>query len=282
MKDTLYTSIPWNRRDANLKDTSFFICDGGLRYKDSKGKEQSAWNGGYYGTTKTIDWTQIVEGFRDYFADLEKAGIPYMLNVEHASWDLFQLDHVAQVGRNLETLHRALKTPVWFYPMPPGRSTGMMEGYLRWRDATKTWSFARLLAEVQRLSWNSPPRQFQRWQKANEIGASLVLTTGVATPSVYRTYRKMHTDNLYEHVREATRIYGIENPLYPVVCPLYTNNQDPTINGQPIPLEDFREDVRNIRRGGADGLLIWSPDAKKHVTQEHIDICRDFFPKPKH
>jgi hypothetical protein len=272
----VYVSRAWNWRGTDVHGATPFICDGGLRYLDSSGKWQSAWVGGYYGATKQIDWEQVEGPFAAYFGWMRDAGVPYMLNVEHAAWNIFDRTHVPQIAANITRLKAALGTPVWFYPMTAGRVTGMMEGYLRWRDASRTWSFARLLAEAQRLSWNSPPRQFARWQTANEIAVPLVHSTGVATPSVYRTYTTMHPDNLREHVRESRRLYG-DAPLLPVACPCYANNQDATINGLPIPLDDFEADIAAIRAGGANGVCIWSA-LPQQVTERHVAIARAYFP----
>lgn len=272
----VHVTRPWNWRGTDVYGAKSVLCDGGLRYLDANGKEQSAWVGGYYGTTKQIDWQQVEGPFADYFAWMRETGTPYMLNVEHASWDIFNPSHVVTIAANLRRLRAVLKTPVWFYPMTAARVTGMMEGYLRWRDATRTWSFARLLAEAQRLSWNSPPRQFARWQASNEIAVPLIDATGVATPSVYRTYRTMHRDNLTEHVRESRRLYG-ERPVIPVACPCYANNADPSINGLPIPMDDWESDIAAIRAGGANGVCIWSA-LPEQVTERHVAIARAYFP----
>jgi hypothetical protein len=133
-----------------------------------------------------------------------------------------------------------------------------------------------VLAEAQRLHWNSPPRQIARWQTANEIAVPLIEATGVATPSVYRTYRVMHPHNLREHVRESRRLYG-DAPLLPVACPCYANNQDAAINGLPIPLDDFESDIAAIRSGGADGVCLWSA-LEPQVTERHVEIARAYFP----
>jgi hypothetical protein len=273
---SVYVSRAWNWRGTDVHGATPFLCDGGLRYLDAAGKWQSAWVGGYHGT-KQIDWAQVEGPFAAYFGWLEKAGVPYMLNVEHPTWDVFNLSHIPTIAANLRRLRAVLKTPVWLYPMSPGRATGMMEGYLRWRDATLTWSFARVLGEVQRLSWNSPPRQFSRWQTANQIAVPLIDATGVATPSVYRTYVTMHPHNLREHVRESRRLYGDAPLIRPVVCPCYANNQDASINGLPIPLEDFEADIAAIRAGGANGVCLWSALAQQ-VTERHVAIAKAYFP----
>jgi hypothetical protein len=272
---SVFVSRSWNWRGTDVHGATPFICDGGLRYLDSSGKWQSAWVGGYHGTNQ-IDWAQVEGPFAAYFAWMRESGVPYMLNVEHPTWDVFNPSHVVTIAANLRRLRAVLKTPVWFYPMTAARVTGMMEGYLRWRDASQTWSFARLLAEAQRLSWNSPPRQFSRWQTANEIAVPLIDATGVATPSVYRTYRVMHPDNLTEHVRESRRLYG-DRPVYPVACPCYANNQDATINGLPIPFDDWEADIAAIRRGGANGVCLWSALAQQ-VTERHVEIAKAYFP----
>jgi hypothetical protein len=276
----VYVSRSWNWRGTDVHGATPFICDGGLRYLDSSGKWQSAWVGGYHGTSKQIDWEQVEGPFADYFGWMREHNVPYMLNVEHAAWNIFDRTHVSQIAANITRLRAVLKTPVWFYPMTAARVTGMMEGYLRWREASRTWSFARLLAEAQRLSWNSPPRQFSRWQTANEIAVPLIDATGVATPSVYRTYQTMHPDNLREHVRESVRIYGIYgfgSKIYPVACPCYANNQDASINGLPIPMEDFESDIAAIRAGGANGICLWSA-IEPQVTERHVEIARAYFP----
>lgn len=271
----VYVTRPWNWRGTDVYGATPVICDGGLRYLDANGKERSAWVGGYYNAGERFDWQQVRGPFADYFGWLRETGTPYMLNVEHPTWDIFNPSRVEWIAANIKLLADALGVPVWFYPMTPARVTGMMEGYLRWRDATRTWSFRRLLAEVQALAWNSPPRQFARWQWSNEIAFPLIHATGVATPSVYRTYRVMHPDNLLEHVRESRRLYG-DRPVYPVACPCYANNQDPTINGLPIPFDDWEADLAAIRRGGARAVCLWSARPEQ-VTERHVAIARNIF-----
>jgi hypothetical protein len=272
----VYVTRPWNWRGTDVFGATPVICDGGLRYRDAQGREQSAWVGGYNGTSKQIDWQQVNGPFADYFAWMRDAGVPYMLNVEHAVWDIFNPSRVEWIAANIKLLAGALGTPAWFYPMTAARITGAMEGFLRWRDAIRGWSFSRVLAEAQRLHWNSPPRQIARWQTANEIAVPLIEATGVATPSVYRTYRVMHPDNLREHVRESRRLYG-DRLVYPVACPCYANNQDPTINGLPIPMEHWESDIAAIRAGGANGVCIWSA-LPQQVTDRHVEIARAYFP----
>ena len=283
------------------------IVEAGGRYFAANGKQDSYFVGGYGGPTDEI----IPGKLRSAVVGLPP-GTLYIYDQERPTWSTDIRSAAPDVVEKNKRRYREFATVIHeanplarvaFYGILPigdywtlTRQFNARRVYEKWKaGATLTGDESWAIGHA--YSWDGRAwvlndaiadhegrADFLKWQRANDndtVGTrddgtvdpagGIVQTVDALTPSLYDFYAGNESEGyVAETIAEARRLAG-GRPVYPFVWPCY-HNSNPTVGGQTIPLDEWRQHVRWILRQ-ADGCVLWGADPIKH--REHIRVLQE-------
>lgn len=223
------------------------IVEGGGRYLNRIGREDSWWVGGYNGPKEVFDPVKLELAFKRI-----EPGTLYVINIEHWPLDVRRddpravrqsVDRIRELSAAIRRINPHIR--LGFYAFTPLRDY---------------WSPVHLEHELSRPVPASVPLDrartaYTRWIDASRAVADLLDGLDYVMPSVYRFYQDQSPAYVRDNVKLAVELGG-DRPVVPFFWPQF-HNSNREVGNLTMSLKQWREDLKLAFDAGADGVILW-------------------------
>jgi hypothetical protein len=226
------------------------IVEGGGRYLNRMGREDSWWVGGYHGSKEVFDPIKLEWAFKRL-----EPGTLYVINIEHWPLDVRRddpravrrsVDRIRELSAAIRRINPDIR--LGFYAFTPLRDY--------WSPVEVEVERTKATPVESRIARTEAVRD--RWIEGSRAVADLLDGLDYAMPSVYRFYQEQSPAYIRDNVKLAAELGG-DRPVVPFFWPQF-HNSNREVGNLTMSLNQWREDLKLAFDAGADGVILWGMD----------------------